>query len=218
MMPFNYILRKCTGRGYKFTKLQEKVNHLIYIYIYIYIIYIQRERDNRLIAQVGRVFANGPGDMGSIPGRVIPKKFKKWYLVPPWLTLSNIRYVSRVKWSNPRKGIVTSPTPRCCSYWKGSFLVAVDYSRQFYFIYIDNIKIFAENRKELETLRQTIRIYNQDIRMKFSIETCTMLIIKSAKIETMKRIKLPNQENNKYSEMMDADTIKQTEMKEKITK
>ena len=27
----------------------------------------------RLIGLVGRVFANGPGDLGSIPGRVIPK-------------------------------------------------------------------------------------------------------------------------------------------------
>ena len=25
---------------------------------------------------VGRVFANGPGDLGSIPGRVIPKTLK----------------------------------------------------------------------------------------------------------------------------------------------
>ena len=29
-----------------------------------------------LISLVGRVFANGPGDQGSIPGRVIPKTFK----------------------------------------------------------------------------------------------------------------------------------------------
>ena len=28
---------------------------------------------NRLIGLVGRVFANGPGDLGSIPGRVTPK-------------------------------------------------------------------------------------------------------------------------------------------------
>ena len=28
---------------------------------------------NRLIGLVGRVFANGPGDLGSIPGRIIPK-------------------------------------------------------------------------------------------------------------------------------------------------
>ena len=80
----------------------------IYIYIYIYI-YI-----NRLIGLVGKVFANGPGDLGSIPGCVIPKTLK--ILIPPGLTLSNIRYISRVKWSNPGKGVVPSPTPRCRSY------------------------------------------------------------------------------------------------------
>ena len=31
---------------------------------------------------------------------------EKWYLIPPWLTLSNIRYVSRVKWINPGKEVV----------------------------------------------------------------------------------------------------------------
>ena len=31
---------------------------------------------NRFTVQVARVFANGPGDLGSIPGRVIPKTFK----------------------------------------------------------------------------------------------------------------------------------------------
>ena len=44
----------------------------------------------------------------------------KWYLIPPCLTLSDIRYVLRVKWSNPAKGVAPSPTPRCSSYWKGS--------------------------------------------------------------------------------------------------
>ena len=31
---------------------------------------------NQLIGLVGRVFVNGPGDLGSIPGRVIPKTLK----------------------------------------------------------------------------------------------------------------------------------------------
>ena len=36
-----------------------------------------------LIGQVGRVFANGPGDLGSIPGRIMPKTIKNgtWYLL-----------------------------------------------------------------------------------------------------------------------------------------
>ena len=64
---------------------------------------------------VGRVLTSGPGDLGSIPGCVIPKTLKM-VLDTPYLTLSNIRYVSRVKWSNPGKGVAPSPTPRCSSY------------------------------------------------------------------------------------------------------
>ena len=33
--------------------------------------------------------------------------------MPPCLTLSNIRYGSRVKWSNPGKGVAPSPIPWC---------------------------------------------------------------------------------------------------------
>ena len=58
----------------------------------------------------------------------------KWYLIPPCLTLSNIRYVSRVKWNNPEKGVAPSPESRCCSYWKGSLLVTLDYGRQLAYI------------------------------------------------------------------------------------
>ena len=36
---------------------------------------------NRLIGQVGRVFANDPGDLGSIPGHIITKKNGTWYLL-----------------------------------------------------------------------------------------------------------------------------------------
>ena len=57
-------------------------------------------------------------------------------MIPPCLTLSNISYVSRVKWSNPGKGVVPSPTPRCSSYWKRSLLVALDYGGQLYFLII----------------------------------------------------------------------------------
>ena len=41
------------------------------------------------------------------------QRLKKWYLIPPCLTLSIIRYGSRVKWSNPGKGVAPSPTPWC---------------------------------------------------------------------------------------------------------
>ena len=66
------------------------------------------------------------------------QRLKKWDLIPPCLTLNNIRYASRVKWSNPEKGVAPSPTPRCSSYWKGSLLVALDYGRQLYFTFLTN--------------------------------------------------------------------------------
>ena len=70
---------------------------------------------------MGRVFANGPGDRSSIPGRVIPKTLKKWYLIPPYLTLSYIRYGSRVKWNNPGKGVVPSLHLSVVATEKGAF-------------------------------------------------------------------------------------------------
>ena len=41
------------------------------------------------------------------------QRLKKWYLMPPCLTLSIIRYGSRVKWSNPGNGVAPSPTHWC---------------------------------------------------------------------------------------------------------
>ena len=40
---------------------------IIWYYLFLQI------KGNQLIGLVGRVFTNGPGDHGSIPGRVIPK-------------------------------------------------------------------------------------------------------------------------------------------------
>ena len=62
------------------------------------------------------------------------QRLKNWYLMPPCLTLSIIRYRSRVKWSNPGKGVVPSPTPRCSIYQKGRLWVTLDLDCQLYFL------------------------------------------------------------------------------------
>ena len=59
---------------------------------------------------MSRVFANGLGDWGSIPGRVIHTQ----KMILDAALLNTQRY--RVKWSNPRNGVVLSSTPWCCSY------------------------------------------------------------------------------------------------------
>ena len=50
------------------------------------------------------------GRLGSIPRRVI-QKAQKWYLMLSYLTLSIIRYGSRVKWSNPGNRVAPPYTP-----------------------------------------------------------------------------------------------------------
>ena len=82
-------------------------------------------------------------------------------------------------------------------------------------------------KKELETLIHEVRIYSQDIGMEFDIEKCAMLVMKSAKRHLTVGMELSNQdkirtlaenETYKYLGILEADTIKQEEMKEKIQK
>ena len=48
-------------------------------------------------------------------------------------------------------------------------------------MYISDIKLFATNEKELETLTHAVRIYSQEIGMEFGIEKYTMLVMKNGK-------------------------------------
>ena len=92
---------------------------------------------------------------------------------------------------------------------------------------MDDIKLFAKNEKELETQVQAVRMCSQGIGMELGLEKCAMLIIKSGKRHMTDRLKLPNQgkiwtlgekETYKYLGILEVDTIKQMEMKEKIKK
>ena len=94
-----------------------------------------------------------------------------------------------------------------------------------YLMYMDDIKHFDKNEREFET--HAIRIYSQDIGMESAIEKCAMLIMKSGKRHLTNGMELPNQEKirslgeketYKYLGILEADTIKQVEMKEKLRK
>ena len=80
---------------------------------------------------MGRVFTNGPGDQGSLPGRVIPM-----VLGTSLLNTQHYKVKIKVKWSNSGKGVAPSPTPWCSSYRKGSIRVTLDYGRQLYLLTI----------------------------------------------------------------------------------
>ena len=93
-------------------------------------------------------------------------------------------------------------------------------------MYRDDIKLIAKNEKGLETLIHAVRVY-RNIGMEFGIEKCPMAAMKSGKRHLTDGMELPNQdkiktlgenETYKYLGILEADTIKQGEMKDKIQK
>ena len=81
------------------------------------------------------MFANAPGNLGSIQGCVIPKTLK---MVLDTSMFNPQQYKVRIKGKVEQsgKGVSHSPIPRCSSYLKGSLLVTLDYGHQLYFTYI----------------------------------------------------------------------------------
>ena len=74
------------------------------------------------------VFANGPGDLASIPGRVIPKT-QKMVLDASLLNTQHYKVRIKGKVEQSREGVAPSLTHWCSSYRKGSLRVTLDYGR-----------------------------------------------------------------------------------------
>ena len=94
-------------------------------------------------------------------------------------------------------------------------------------MYMDDIKLYAKNEKGQVNLIQTVRIYNQNIVMEFGLEKCVMLVMKGSRRHLTNGMELPNQdkirtlrkkETYRYLGILEADAIKQVEIKEKNKK
>ena len=69
-------------------------------------------------------------------------------------------------------------------------------------MYMDDIKVSAKKKikrkkNNWSPLYKQLNIHGQDIGMEFSIEKCSMLIMKSGKRETTEEIEVPSQESIK---------------------
>ena len=100
----------------------------INIHTYIYTFVHKYMRIDQVIGLMSRGSTNRSGDLGSIPCWVILKT-QKMVLEATLLNTQHIRQESRVKWRNPENGGEPSPIPRCCSYWKRSLQVTLDWER-----------------------------------------------------------------------------------------
>ena len=48
-------------------------------------------------------------------------------------------------------------------------------------LYMDDLKLYSKNEKELDSLIQTVRVFSQDIRMEFGIDKCATIVLKRGK-------------------------------------
>ena len=102
-----------------------------------------------------RVFANGPGDLGSIPGQVIPKTQK---MVLDVFLLITQHYKVRIKGKvgQPWERSSNLPTLWCSSYLKRSLWVTFDYNHQLLLLYI---YIYIYIYTDIFIHKQTVSFY-----------------------------------------------------------
>ena len=94
-------------------------------------------------------------------------------------------------------------------------------------LFMDHLRLYSRNEKELDSLVQTIRIFSEDVGMEFGIEKCAVLVIEEEKIVKSVGIELLNGkvikslqegESYKYLGILDADGFLGDEMKLKVSK
>ena len=89
-------------------------------------------------------------------------------------------------------------------------------------LFMDDLKMFAKNKNEIERLVSTVQVISQDIGMQFGVKKCGVTIMKRGKLVECEDIELTNgesikevgDEGYKYLGILELDKIKEKEMKE----
>ena len=128
------IPRKCNMEAWIFKK-KCIVDHIIKIENWVYLMKIKIFLHIFVVTFFSLIPDNGPGDLGSIPGRVIPKT-QKMVLDASLLNTQHYKVRIKGKVEQSREGVAPSPTHWCSSYRKGSLRVTLDYGRQLYLLFL----------------------------------------------------------------------------------
>ena len=92
------------------------------------------------------------------------------------------------------------------------------------FLFIEDLKLYAKNERELDSLIQTVKIFSDDVGIVFSMDKCAMLVLKKRKMVQKEGIELPdgkrmrevNLDECKYLGVLQLDFIINREIKEKV--
>ena len=133
-----HLLRSTLMKDFRKLLFTEKINFKILLVIFLII----KRKIHRLTGSLALWVECSPGRPVSSSRLRHIKDSKKWYLIPPCLTLSIIRYISRVV-EQSGEGVAPSLTPWCSSYWKGSLQVTLDYGHLLH----SEMKVLCDRRK-----------------------------------------------------------------------
>ena len=94
-------------------------------------------------------------------------------------------------------------------------------------LFRDDLKLYSRSEKGLDSLVQTVRVFDEDIGMEFGIEKCAMLALEKGKIVKSVGIELPDGkviksleegESYKYLGILEADKFLEKKMKLNVSK
>ena len=91
---------------------------------------------------------------------------------------------------------------------------------------MDDLKLFAKGKNQIDSLVQIVHVFSEDIGMQFGIKKCGVLIMERGKVIRTDGIRLPDGQHMKdidatgytYLGILETDKIKEKEMKEKFSR
>ena len=95
-----------------------------------------------------------------------------------------------------------------------------------HFSFMNDLKIFAKNKREINGLVSTVKILSSDIEMKFGIKRFGVLVLKREKVVSSEGVEMPDGERIKevekngyrYLSILEYKKIKESKMKENFRK
>ena len=94
-------------------------------------------------------------------------------------------------------------------------------------LFMDDLQLYGKEEKQPDSLVSTVQIFTLGIGMEFGIGKCGILVMKRGRYKKSEGIKLPNDQEikeinvdhgYKYLGILEADGIKDKQMKEKMRK
>ena len=93
-------------------------------------------------------------------------------------------------------------------------------------LFMNDLKLFAKNEDQIDSLVNTVRIFSENIKMEFGLPKCGVLIMKRAKVVKREGISIPDgkmmknieEGGYKYLGILEANGVKHEEMKGQIKK